>query len=158
MLLQVTCNRLTVISVLSPTEINMESIDLAVTTENVAQASLTTSSTFNWSTVLYSLALFLVAGICEIGGGYLVWKGVKEEGNRELYICIGAIVLIIYGFVPTLQPSNVFGRVYAVYGGFFIVLSYCWSVVFDNFKLDKGDYIGGGIALAGVCVAWFWPR
>jgi hypothetical protein len=24
--------------------------------------------------------------------------------------------------------------------------------------LDLGDYIGTGVALAGVCIAWFWPR
>ncbi len=32
-----------------------------------------------------------------------------------------------YGFIPTLQPTSNFGRLYAVYGGFFIVLSYAWG-------------------------------
>lgn len=32
-----------------------------------------------------------------------------------------------YGFVPCAQPMSDFGRIYAVYGGFFIVLSYLWG-------------------------------
>jgi len=40
-----------------------------------------------------------------------------------------------------------FGRVYAVYGGFFIVLSYVWAYIFDNFKPDIGDYVGTSIAI-----------
>lgn len=112
---------------------------------------------------LLSLFLFVLAGLLEIGGGYLIWKGVKEDhlssSNRILLIVLGAVILVMYGFVPTLQPDDSsFGRVYAVYGGFFIVLSYCWSMVVENFQPDIGDIIGGGIALLGVGVAWFWPR
>ena len=32
-----------------------------------------------------------------------------------------------YGFIPCLQPMSDFGRIYAVYGGFFIVLSFVWG-------------------------------
>ena len=37
------------------------------------------------------------------------------------------MVLVLYGFIPCLQPISDFGRVYAVYGGFFIALSYLWG-------------------------------
>jgi drug/metabolite transporter superfamily protein YnfA len=66
--------------------------------------------------------------------------------------------LIVYGFIPTLQPVSTFGRIFAVYGGFFIVLSYVWAVIFDSFVMDIGDYVGTGISLAGVLITWFWPR
>lgn len=37
----------------------------------------------------------------------------------------GALVLAAYGFIPTLQPEGAsFARVYAVYGGVFIIMSY----------------------------------
>lgn len=39
---------------------------------------------------------------------------------------IGAVVLILYGLIPTLQPQH-FSRTYAAYGGFFIVLSFAWG-------------------------------
>ena len=67
-------------------------------------------------------------------------------------------VLVLYGFLPTLQPLADFGRLYAVYGGVFIVLSYAWGSVVDGMQIDRGDLLGSGLALAGVCVALFWPR
>lgn len=106
----------------------------------------------------FTIFLFIIAGVAEIGGGYLIWKGFREKLLPYVFIPIGSLVLIIYGFIPTFQPQNTFGRIYAVYGGFFIVLSYLWGFVFDGTKLDIGDYIGSGIALIGVCICWFWPR
>jgi small multidrug resistance family-3 protein len=48
--------------------------------------------------------------------------------------------------------------VYAVYGGFFIVLSLLWGWYFDGNRPDWPDVIGAGIALIGVCVMMYWPR
>lgn len=68
-----------------------------------------------------SLAYFVAAGLCEIGGGYLVWLWLRE--NRPFYYAvIGALVLVLYGVIPTLQPAN-FGRVYAAYGGVYFVMT-----------------------------------
>jgi drug/metabolite transporter superfamily protein YnfA len=39
---------------------------------------------------------------------------------------LGALVLVGYGVVPTLQPTN-FGRVYAAYGGVFVAMSMLWG-------------------------------
>ena len=67
--------------------------------------------------------------------------------------------MALYGLVPTLQPKEAtFARVYAVYGGVFIVLSYAWGWAVDGDRPDRGDIIGGSIALAGVALAWFWRR
>jgi drug/metabolite transporter superfamily protein YnfA len=90
--------------------------------------------------------------------GWLVWQGIREKKSPALYIAFGSIVLAFYGLVPTLQPSDSFGRTFAVYGGFFIVLSYVWAAALDGFIPDTGDYVGAAIALVGVCITWFWPR
>ena len=108
--------------------------------------------------ILYSLFLFVFAGVAEIGGGYLVWKGIRDNYMRTWTLPLGSLILVVYGFIPTLQPMQSFGRIFAVYGGFFIVLSYIWGYIFDGMKIDTGDIIGSSIALAGVCVCWFWPR
>lgn len=68
-------------------------------------------------------------------------------------------MLVCYGVIPTLQPEGAsFSRVYAVYGGVFIILSYAWGWAVDGDKPDTGDWVGAAIALAGVGVVWFWPR
>lgn len=68
-------------------------------------------------------------------------------------------MLCAYGFIPTLQPEQAtFARVYAVYGGVFIVMSYGWGWALDSQRPDLGDWVGSAIALAGVMLCWFWPR
>lgn len=71
--------------------------------------------------MLQSVLLFVAAGICEIGGGYLVWRWWRD-GAPWLIGLLGAAALVLYGVVPTYQPAH-FGRVYAAYGGVFVVLS-----------------------------------
>ena len=106
--------------------------------------------------VVSSVCLFLVAGLCEIGGGWLIWQWLRE-GRKFSWGLIGAFVLILYGIIPALQPSH-FGRVYAAYGGFFIVLSLLWGWMLDGDVPDHFDLLGGSISLLGVLVMMYWPR
>ena len=106
--------------------------------------------------VLQSIIIFIIAGFCEIGGGYLIWLSIKE-GKPLWYGLIGGLILASYGFVATLQSSN-FGRVYATYGGIFIVMSLLWAVKVDNYTPDKYDIIGAIVALLGVCIIYYSPR
>jgi len=103
-----------------------------------------------------SLLYFVLAGLCEIGGGYLIWQWLRE--GKSIWLALaGAMVLILYGIIPTLQPAN-FGRVYAAYGGIFIVLSILWGWQIDKIAPDRYDLIGGGVALVGVSIIMYWPR
>ena len=70
---------------------------------------------FNLFLFLSTFILFVIAAIAEIGGGYLVWLWIRKKKKLILGIA-GALVLFIYGIIPTMQPAN-FGRVYAAYGG-----------------------------------------
>ena len=103
-----------------------------------------------------SLFLFVLAGLCEIGGGYLMWLWIRDR--RGIWFAVlGALVLILYGIIPTFQPAN-FGRVYAAYGGIFIALSILWGWQIDKVVPDRLDILGGIIALIGVAVIMYWPR
>lgn len=107
-------------------------------------------------TQIKSISYFILAGLCEIGGGYLVWTWLREH-KSIWYAVAGAIILVIYGVIPTLQPAN-FGRVYAAYGGVFVVLSILWGWKVDKVTPDRFDMIGGAVALAGVFIIMYWPR
>ena len=106
--------------------------------------------------VLTSLALFALAGLCEIGGGYLVWLWLRE-GRSALVGALGGAILFVYGVVPTLQPAP-FGRVYAAYGGVFVVLSLLWGGAVAREIPDRFDVAGGLLCLAGVAVMMYSPR
>jgi small multidrug resistance family-3 protein len=97
-----------------------------------------------------------LAGFCEIGGGYLVWLWVKQ-GKPIGYAVLGAMILALYGYLMTFQPSS-FGKAYAVYGGIFIVMSLLWAWKIDHFKHDKFDIIGALVVLLGVSIILFVPR
>jgi small multidrug resistance family-3 protein len=71
--------------------------------------------------IFRSLSYFFFTGLCEIGGGYLVWLWLRE-GKSVKYVLLGWLLLMLYGILPTLQPAN-FGRVYSAYGGAFVIFS-----------------------------------
>ncbi len=106
--------------------------------------------------VIKSLAMFVLAGLCEIGGGYLMWIWLKD-GKPWWYGLIGGLILVAYGVVATWQTAN-FGRVYATYGGVFIVLALLWAWKVDGFRPDKWDIIGASIALIGAGMIIYMPR
>lgn len=106
--------------------------------------------------ILKTLFFFLLAGLFEIGGGYFVWLWIRE-GYGILFGLLGGLILFLYGVVPTLQPSH-FHRIYAAYGGVFIVMSVFWGWGFDGTVPDSFDLIGAIVALIGVVIIFYWPR
>lgn len=108
------------------------------------------------SDVLRSIALFIAAGILEIGGGYLVWLWLRD-GRGFMLGALGGLVLFLYGVLPTFQSAH-FGRVYAAYGGVFVALSLLWGWLVDGNRPDAADIAGASICLAGVAVIMYWPR
>ncbi len=111
------------------------------------------SSTAN---IISSLGLFLIAALAEIGGGYLVWLWIRRK-KKIIFGIVGSIVLFTYGVIPTLQPAE-FGRVYAAYGGFFIVSSILWGIVIDKKRPDRYEIIGAIIAVIGASIIFYAPR
>ncbi|MBD1909800.1 MULTISPECIES: YnfA family protein [unclassified Leptolyngbya] len=107
-------------------------------------------------TLVNSLIYFVLAGLCEIGGGYLIWLWIKEARDLR-YALIGGVLLFLYGIIPTLQSTH-FGRIYAAYGGVFIVLSILWGWRIDGVKPDHFDVLGGFICLLGVYIMMYAPR
>lgn len=106
--------------------------------------------------VLITLFFFFLAGLCEIGGGYLVWLWLRESMSW-IFGVLGGFVLFLYGVVPTFQPSH-FHRIYAAYGGVFIVMSILWSWLFEGIPPDRYDILGTVIAVAGVAIIFYMPR
>lgn len=101
--------------------------------------------------------LFVVAGLCAIGGGYLVWGWMREH-KPLTWALLGAAILATYGVVAALQPISEVGRVYAACGGMFIALSLAWGTIVDGFRPDRYDLLGTLMCVAGVVVMVAPPR
>ena len=106
--------------------------------------------------IAVTLFFFFIAGLCEIGGGYLVWLWLRD-GMSWVLGAVGGFVLFLYGIVPTFQPSH-FHRIYAAYGGIFIVMAVFWGWIFEGIAPDSYDVIGTLITVAGVIIIYYVPR
>jgi small multidrug resistance family-3 protein len=107
--------------------------------------------------MIWVLLLFVLAGLAEIGGGWLVWQWLRA-GQGWSWGLGGAILLVLYGVIPTWQPESNFGRVYAAYGGIFVVLSLLWGWLMDGWNPDRFDLIGASIVFIGVAIVLWSPR
>ena len=103
-----------------------------------------------------SLGIFFFAAVLEISGGYLIWRWLKNHQGKIIGI-IGGLILFSYGVIMTLQPEH-FGKVYAAYGGFFVVTSLLWGYWIDKKKPDKFEIFGSVIVLIGIAVMFYFPR
>lgn len=103
-----------------------------------------------------TIVLFVVAGLAEIGGDYLIWQWVRSSRSAGFGV-IGTAALLAYGLIQTLQPFN-FGRAFAAYGGVFITLALLWGWLIDGRTPDRWDWAGVGICLFGVGIMLWAPR
>ena len=104
-----------------------------------------------------SIVVFLLAALCEIGGAWLVWQGVREH-RGWLWALGGVLALGAYGFAATLQPDDHFGRILAAYGGVFVAGSLGWAAVVDGYRPDRFDVLGALLCLVGVAVIMYARR
>ncbi len=104
-----------------------------------------------------AIGLFIAAGVAEIGGGYLMWRWLRTDAAWWIGIA-GGLILFAYGVIPTLQREDSFGRVYAAYGGVFVVASLLWGWWVDGHRPDHYDWIGAVVVLVGVGIIFFAPR
>ena len=108
------------------------------------------------NSILQSITFFIVAGLMEIGGGYLMWLWLREKRSGRVG-ALGGLIIVCYGIVPTFQPAS-FGRVYAAYGGAFIVLSVLWGWWIDGQRPDIWDVIGAAVCCIGIVIIVYAPR
>ncbi|HEX7064656.1 MAG TPA: YnfA family protein [Bacillales bacterium] len=107
--------------------------------------------------MIKTILLFVLAGFAEIAGGYLIWLWLRESFSYW-YGVMGGLILVFYGVIPTFQSFSSFGRIYAAYGGFFIILSLLWGWAVDKKTPDLYEWIGAAICLVGVSVILWGGR
>jgi len=106
--------------------------------------------------ILITFFIFIIAGIFEIAGAYLVWLWLRSDLSWIIGV-LGGFLLFSYAIVQTLQPSY-FHRIYIAYGGVFIILAMLAGWIFEGIAPDMFDITGALVALIGMGIVFYWPR
>ena len=103
--------------------------------------------------VLKTFGLFAVTALAEIVGCYLPYLWLRQ--NYSIWILLPAIVsLALFVWLLTLHPQAT-GRVYAAYGGVYIVTALLWLWIIESIRPTITDFLGAGLCLIGVFIIIF---
>ncbi len=94
--------------------------------------------------------LFFITALAEITGCFLPWLWLKKGGPVWLLLPAAAS-LVLFVWLLTLHPAAS-GRVYAAYGGVYVLTALLWLRVVDGVKLSVWDWSGALIALSGMLI------
>ncbi|WP_145544039.1 YnfA family protein [Yersinia frederiksenii] len=100
--------------------------------------------------MLKTSLLFFVTALAEIIGCFLPYLWLRKGGNIWLLLPAAAS-LALFVWLLTLHPAAS-GRVYAAYGGVYVVTALIWLRVVDGVKLSAFDWVGAGVPLTGMLI------
>ncbi|RZI94420.1 MAG: YnfA family protein [Variovorax sp.] len=102
-----------------------------------------------------TVALFLVTALAEIIGCYLPYLWLKQ--GRSIWVLLPAAAsLALFAWLLTLHDTAA-GRVYAAYGGVYILVALGWLWAVDRVQPTAWDLAGVGVALLGMGIIMFQP-
>lgn len=103
--------------------------------------------------LLKTAGLFLVTAIAEIVGCYLPYLWL-QKGKSPWLVIPAAVSLGIFSWLLTLHPAAS-GRIYAAYGGVYVVTAIAWLWVVDGIRPGVADVAGAALCLCGMAVIVF---
>ena len=106
--------------------------------------------------MLQTLGLFVLTALAEIVGCYLPWLWLKRDGSPWLLLPAAAS-LALFVWLLTLHPQPA-GRVYAAYGGVYVVVALLWLWRVDGVRPTVWDGAGAAIAIGGMAIIMLAPR
>lgn len=104
-----------------------------------------------------TLLLFTLTAVAEIVGCYAAYA-VLRHSKHPLWLLPGGAALILFAWLLTLHPNEGAGRIYAAYGGVYIVASLLWLWWVEGFCPDRWDITGASLCLIEAGVIMLGPR
>ena len=104
-----------------------------------------------------SLFWYLLAALLEIAGCFAFWTWLRLH-KTPLWIIPGVIALILFATALTRVDAAAAGRVYAAYGGIYILSSLLWLWSVEGVLPDRWDILGASICLIGAGVILWGPH
>jgi len=100
--------------------------------------------------IVKTAGLFVVTALAEIIGCYLPYLWLRQ-GRSAWLLLPAALSLSLFAWLLTLHPAAS-GRIYASYGGVYVVTALLWLRFVDGARLTASDWLGAAITLAGMGV------
>lgn len=94
--------------------------------------------------------IFFLTALAEIVGCFLPWLWLKK-GASVLLLLPAALSLAAFVWLLTLHPAAS-GRVYAAYGGVYVVTALLWLRWVDGVRLSYTDWLGAAVAFCGMLI------
>ncbi|MFM2112649.1 MAG: hypothetical protein RLZZ271_1309 [Pseudomonadota bacterium] len=94
--------------------------------------------------------LFVLTALAEIVGCYLPWL-VLKQGQTYWLLLPASLSLWLFAWLLTLHPGPS-GRIFAAYGGVYVVVSLVWLWAVDGVRPSLSDGLGSGLVLLGMAI------
>ncbi|MGC6387055.1 YnfA family protein [Ewingella sp. S1.OA.A_B6] len=94
--------------------------------------------------------LFFATALAEIIGCFLPFLWLRKGASAWL-LFPAVLSLALFVWLLTLHPAAS-GRVYAAYGGVYVVTAMLWLRFVDGIKLSHTDWLGACVALGGMLI------
>ncbi|MDP2247293.1 MAG: YnfA family protein [Nitrosomonadales bacterium] len=106
--------------------------------------------------MLKTFGLFLLTAVAEIVGCYLPYLVLKQGKTAWLFIP-AALALAMFAWLLTLHPTAS-GRVYAAYGGVYVMVAIFWLWGVDGIRPTTWDIVGSLVAVSGMAIIMMGAR
>ena len=101
--------------------------------------------------------LYLLAALFEIAGCFAFWAWLRS-GRSPWWTLAGVVSLVLFAVCLTRVDSTYAGRVFAAYGGVYIVASLLCLWIVEGMRPDRWDTAGAVLSLLGAAVILWGPR
>lgn len=106
--------------------------------------------------VLTTFCLFLLTALAEILGCYFPYLILNQGRSHWLWVPT-ALSLVVFVWLLTLHPAAS-GRIYAAYGGVYVLSALLWLRFVDQVSLSRWDLVGGMVVLIGATIIILQPQ
>lgn len=97
---------------------------------------------------LTSLLIYALAALAEIAGCFAFWAWLKLD-KSPLWLIPGMACLILFAFLLTRVDLDFAGRIFAAYGGIYIIASILWLWLAESQLPTRWDMAGAAMCLLG---------
>ena len=100
--------------------------------------------------IVQTAGLFVLTALAEIVGCFLPYLWLRK-GYSAWLLAPAVLSLALFVWLLTLHPASS-GRVYAAYGGVYVVTALAWLRLVERVELSPLDWAGAAVTLLGMAI------